>query len=136
MGREVVKIDIRADPNKFSLHPMNEEVAKLEAEVEALFNLTLRAYARFIFLRPMLTNQELNDRIAGAAKAIGFRQLRDWLYWRWFKLSKICSDRDLRSPSVARMTQKLRDVHLRKQLEEKCVAKNREMGETRVRADF
>jgi hypothetical protein len=60
---------------------MNEEVAKLEAEVEALFNLTMRAYEKFIFLRPMLTNQELHDRIGREAKAIGFRQLRNWLYW-------------------------------------------------------
>jgi hypothetical protein len=58
----------------------NERIAKLEAEVEALFNLTIRAYEKFIFLRPTLTNQELHDRIGKEANTMGFRQLRNWLY--------------------------------------------------------
>ena len=116
---------------------MNEQIAKLEAEVEALFNLTIRAYEKFIFLRPMLTNQELHDRIGKEAKAVGFRQLRNWLYWDLVQeLSKICSDNDPRSPSFARVTQKLKSVQLRRRLEEKCVKKNRELGEEEVRADF
>jgi hypothetical protein len=53
---------------------MNKQIAKVEAEVEALFNLTMRAYGKFIFLRPMLTNQQVHDRISKEAKAIGFRQ--------------------------------------------------------------
>jgi hypothetical protein len=116
---------------------MNEKIAKLEAEVEALFDLTLRAHARFIFLRPMLTNHELHDRIGKEAKEIGFRQLRSWLYWGLVQeLAKICSDNDPRSPSIRSVTQKLKDIHLRNELEEKCVTNNREMGETEVRASF
>jgi hypothetical protein len=116
---------------------MNEQIAKVEAEVEALFNLTIRAYERFIFLRPMLTNQELHDRISKEAKGIGFRQLRNWLYWALVQeLIKICSDNDPRSPSIATVTRKLEDVELRNQLEHKCVKKNREMGETEVQASF
>src|SRR5712692_9730273 len=116
---------------------MNERIAKLEAEVEALFSLTTRAYARFIFLRPMLVNQELHDRIGKEAKAIGFRQLRNWLYWGLVQeLTKICSDKGGRSPSIATVTRKLKDAQLRNQLEQKCVRKNREMGEARVRASF
>jgi len=116
---------------------MNDRIAKLEAEVEALFDLTLRAYARFMFLRTMLANQALNDRISKQAKAIGFRQLRSWLYWALVQeLAKICSDRDPRSPSIAAVTRKLKDVGLRKQLEQKCVKNNREMGEAEVRASF
>jgi hypothetical protein len=120
-----------------SQKPMNERIAKLEAEVEALFDLTIRAYARFIFLRPMLTDQELHDRIGKEAKAIGFQRLRDWLFWGLVQeLSKICSDNDPRSPSIATVTQKLKDVQLRNQLEQKCVKNNREMGEAEVRDSF
>ncbi len=116
---------------------MDERIAKLEAEVEALFNLTIRAYERFIFLRPMLANEELHERIGKEAKAIGFRQLRNWLYWGLVQeLSKICSDKDARSPSIATVTRKLKDVQLRHQLEEKCAKNNREMGEAEVRVSF
>lgn len=116
---------------------MNEDIAKLEAEVEALFDLTIRAYARFIFLRPMLADQDLHDRIGKQAKAIGFRQLRSWLYWSLVQeLAKICSDKDPRSPSIIRLTNKLKDVKLRKRLEAKCLKNNREMGEEPVRISF
>jgi hypothetical protein len=116
---------------------MREQIAKLESEVEALFDLTIRAYERFIFLRPMLTDEELHERIGKEAKAIGFRQLRSWLYWGLVhELIKICSDKDLRSPSIAKMTRKLKDAELRTQLEAKCLKNNREMGEEPVRASF
>ncbi len=116
---------------------MNERIVRLEAEVEALFDLTIRAYARFIFLRPMLTNQELHDRIEKERKAIGFERLRSWLYWGLVQdLTKICSDNDPRSPSIATVTRKLKDVQLRKQLQQKCVNNNREMGEADVQAAF
>ena len=116
---------------------MNERIAKLEAEVEALFDLTIRAYARFIFLRPMLTDQELHNRIGKEAKAIGFRQLRSWLYWGLVQeLVKICWDKDPRSPSIMTLARKLTDAELRNRLETKCLKNNREMGEKRVRASF
>jgi hypothetical protein len=115
----------------------NEQIAKLEGEVEGLFDLTLRAYERFIFLRPMLINQELLGRIGKDAKAIGFKRPRNWLYWSLVQdLAKICSDKDPRSPSIITVTQKLKDAPLRKELEAKCVKKNREMGEATVRASF
>jgi hypothetical protein len=116
---------------------MNERIAKLEAEVEALFDLAIRAYARFIFLRPMLTDQELHNRIGKEAKAIGFRQLRSWLYWGLVQeLVKICWDKDPRSPSIMTLARKLTDAELRNRLETKCLKNNREMGEKRVRASF
>jgi len=52
------------------------------------------------------------------------------------ELAKICSDKDSRSPSIARITEKLKNTELRKQLEAKCVKNNREMGEEPVRASF
>jgi hypothetical protein len=116
---------------------MSEQIAKLEGEVEALFDLILRAHARFIFLRPMMSNQDLLDRIAKEAKGVGFRRLRNSLYWALVhELAKICSDNDPRSPSIANVTRKLKDAELRKQLEAKCLKNNREMGEEPVRASF
>ena len=116
---------------------MNERIVKLEVEVDALQTLTMRAYARFVFLRPMLTNQELHDRIGREAKGIGFERLRNWLYWGLVQeLSNICSDNDPKSPSIAGIARKLQDDQLRQQLEEKCVRNNREMGEASVRASF
>ena len=116
---------------------MSEQIAKLEGEVEALFDLILRAHARFIFLRPMMNNQDLLHRIGKEAKGVGFRRLRDWLYWGFVhELAKICSDKDSRSPSIARLTEKLKNTELRKQLEAKCVKNNRELGDEPVRASF
>jgi hypothetical protein len=115
----------------------DEQISRLEGEVEALFDLTLRAYARFIFLRPMMRNQDLLDRIGKQTKGVGFRRLRNWLYWALVhELAKICSDKDPRSPSIAKMTRKLKDAELRTQLEAKCLKNNREMGEEPVRASF
>jgi hypothetical protein len=85
---------------------MNEQIARLEAEVDALHILTIHAYEKFIFLRPMLANQELHDRINKEGKADGFKRLRLWLYWSLVQeLSNICSDMDARSPSIATVTQ-------------------------------
>jgi hypothetical protein len=115
----------------------DEAIAKLEGEVEGLFNLVLRAYARFIFLSPMMSNQDLLARIGKEAKGVGFRRLRNWLYWALVhELAKICSDNDPRSPSITRVTRKLKDAELRKQLEAKCLKNNREMGEEPVREFF
>ena len=123
---------------RLPVHGTNEQIAKLEAQVEALFDLTLRAYARFIFLRPMMNNQDLLDRIGKEAKGVGFRRLRDWLYWGLVhELAKVCSDKDSRSSSITSLTEKLKDAALRKRLEAKYVKNNREMGEAaELRASF
>jgi hypothetical protein len=117
---------------------MNKQIKRLEAEIEALQTPTILAYQRFIFLRPMLANQELLNRINREGKVSAFKQLRYWLYWGLVQqLSNICSDRDERSPSITKVTRKLKDdVHLRKQLENKWVKNIREFGEAEVRADF
>jgi hypothetical protein len=117
---------------------MNKQIKRLEAEVEALRILTIRAYQRFIFLHPMLTNQELLNRINREEKGSAFQQLRYWLYWGLVQqLSNICSDRDDRSLSITTVTRRLKDdVHLRKQLGNKWIKNIREFGEAEVRADF
>jgi hypothetical protein len=121
---------------------MNEQIKKLEAEVDALQTLTMRAYGRFIFLRPMLRDPAVHHRINKERKVVGFEGLRNWLYWALIlELSKICSDNNDRSPSIIRITEKLKDVQLRKQLEDKYVKNNRELGEgewgeAQLRTDF
>jgi hypothetical protein len=116
---------------------MNEQIAKLEAEVEALLDLTIRAYQRFIFLRPMLADQKLHERINKEGKGVGFNRLRNWLYWSLVQqLSNICSDKDKRSLSIRTVTRKLKkDVPLRKRLEEKY-CKNPHFGEAELRVEF
>jgi hypothetical protein len=114
-----------------------QQIAKLEAEVEALLDLTIRAYQRFIFLRPMLADQKLHRRINKEGKGVGFNRLRLWLYWSLVQqLSNICSDKDKRSPSITTVTRKLKkDVPLRKRLEEKY-CKNPHFGEAELRVEF
>lgn len=99
--------------------------------------LTIRAYARFAFLRPMMRNKVLLRRIARERKAEGFARLRNWLYWGFvLELNKICSDDDRRTPSLKRITEKLKEDHgLRKQLEDKY-ANNRRFEEVALRAEF
>jgi hypothetical protein len=61
---------------------MNKErVAKLEGQVNSLLNLLIRAYAKFLFLRPMMVNDQLNQRISSQERGVCFKQLRNWLYW-------------------------------------------------------
>ena len=115
---------------------MKEQIKKLEAEVEALFTLTVRAYGRFAFLRPMMRNKVLLRRIGRERKGEGFARLRNWLYWALvLELNKICSDDGKRTPSLKRITEKLKDDHLRKQLEEKY-ANNRHFEEAQLRVEF
>jgi AbiU2 len=115
---------------------MKEQIKKLEAEVEALFTLTVRAYGRFAFLRPMMRNKVLLRRIRRERKGDGFARLRNWLYWALvLDLNKICSDDGKRTPSLKRITEKLKDDHLRKQLEDKY-ANNRHFEEAELRAEF
>jgi AbiU2 len=115
---------------------MKEQIKKLEAEVEALFTLTVRAYGRFAFLRPLMRNKVLLRRISKERKGEGFARLRNWLYWALvLELNKICSDDDERTPSLKRITEKLKDEHLRKRLEDKY-ANNRHFEEAELRAEF
>jgi len=115
---------------------MKKQIEKLEAEVEALFTLTIRAYGRFAFLRPMMRNKVLLRRIGRERKVEGFARLRNWLYWALvLELNKICSDDGKRTPSLKRITEKLKDDHLRKQLEDKY-ANNRHFEEAELRAEF
>jgi hypothetical protein len=118
---------------------MQEAIAKLESQVEALFNLTLRASARFHFLKPMLDNRKLIDRIESENKGEGFNQLRNWLYWGLvLELSKLCRDSDKRSPSIHAIRKKLaNDDALVQGLEDKYARNNREMfDEAALRAEF
>jgi hypothetical protein len=114
-----------------------QQIAKLEREADYLLDLTIHAYQRFAFLRQMLRDKKLHKRINKEGKGRGFNRLRRWLYWGLvLELSNICSDKDKRSPSIATVTEKLKDnKQLRRQLEEKY-CNNRNFGEAELRAEF
>src|SRR3712207_2699381 len=78
-----------------------DRLRKLAAQSESLHTLLLRAYAKFLFFRPMMLNRKLNDRISAEDRHVGFEQLRNWLYWGFVQdLVKICADSDPRTPSI------------------------------------
>jgi hypothetical protein len=98
---------------------MNKQIKKLEAEVEALWQLTMRACGRFAFLKPMMRNKVLLRRIRREQRDKGFARVRNWLLWGLvLELHKISSDDDKRTPSIKTITLKLKDAGLRKQLED------------------
>src|SRR5713101_1594792 len=108
---------------------LQERIAKLEAEVDSLLTLTIRALERFLFLRPMLANVPLNDRIQAEGRLAGFDRLRDWLYWGFIQeLIKICLNSGDRAPCIAKIRDKLNDAETLKALEDKYSKNNREIA--------
>ncbi len=78
-----------------------DKIAKLEAQVESLLGLLVRAYGQFLFLRPMMVNEKLIKRISLEEKGVGFQQLRDWLYWGFIQeIVKVCLDTGAKTPSI------------------------------------
>jgi AbiU2 len=97
-----------------------KRIDKLEAEVESLLGLLMGAYAQFLFLRPMMVNEHLIKRIALQEKGVGFRQLRDWLYWGFIQeIVKLCQDPDDRTPSIRKLRKVLEDETTLQALKEK-----------------
>jgi hypothetical protein len=85
-----------------------DEIAKLKARVESLQGLLIRAYAKFLFFRPMMVNNQLNERISTEERGAGFSQLRNWLYWDFIQeLVKLCNDPDNRTPSIRQLNKAL-----------------------------
>jgi AbiU2 len=119
---------------------MEDAIKKLESQVEALFTLTLNAFGRFRFLRPMLDNRKLLDRIEQENKADGFNRLRNWLYWALvLELAKLCHDngKQKRAPSIYAIREKLKNPELVQALEDKDAKNNREMAESaELRKEF
>jgi len=117
---------------------MKERIERLEAHVDALLKLTIGAHERFLFLRPMMINQQLTDRIGNQERAICFRQLRGWLYWGLvLEVRKICSDSSDQSPCIRKFSIALEDAETIKALEDKCVKNNREVApEAELRSEF
>lgn len=97
-----------------------DTIAKLEAEVQSLLGLLTRAYAQFLFLRPMMVNERLIKRIGSQEKGVGFRQLREWLYWGFIQeIVKLCQDLDARTPSIRKLRNALEDDSTLQALKEK-----------------
>jgi hypothetical protein len=121
-----------------SLKMLTETIAKLESEVDSLLTLTLTAYERFLFLRPMMVHKGLNERIESEGKRLGFERLRNWLYWALVQeLIKICSDNDRRTPCIANFRKQLRDKKTLSGLEDKYSTNNKAMfSEEDLRSEF
>lgn len=118
---------------------MKDTIHKLKAHVDALEDLTLRAFNRYLFLKPMLTSEPLIARINGENNSDYFERLRGWLYWGLVQeLAKICRDKDQKSPSVSAIQRKLVEVPgLLTALEEKYIANPNGIGsEIERRSDF
>jgi hypothetical protein len=119
---------------------MQDTIAKLESQIEALQSLTLSAFERFWFLQPMLDDRQLLDRIEQQNKGAGLNQLRNWLYWSLvLELAKLCHDNDKqkRPPSIYAVREKLSDPVLVQALEDKYAKSNREMADAdALRAEF
>ena len=121
-----------------SLSPLEEKIAKLEAQVDSLLTLALTAHERFVFLRPMMADQRLNKQIESEGRIVGFERLRNWLYWAFVQeLIKICSDNDPRTPCVANLRKQLCDVQTLSALEDKYAVNELEVAsEAQLRAEF
>jgi AbiU2 len=119
---------------------MQEAIANLESQVEALLSLTLSAFERFCFLQPMLDNRQLLDRIEQEKKGAGFNRLRAWLYWSLvLELAKLCHDngKQKRAPSIYAIREKLSNPALLQALEDKYAKNNRELADAdTLRAEF
>lgn len=100
---------------------MNKErISKLEAQVKTLQDLLIRAYAKFLFWRPMMVNESLNQTISSEEKGACFDQLRNWLYWDFIlELVKLCDDSDERTPSIRQLKEELADAETLRDLREK-----------------
>ena len=100
---------------------MNEQkIVKLAEQTESLFVLLLRAYAQYLFLRPMMVDVELIARHGAAGKRSGFEGLRLVLYWAFIlELVKICDDSDPRTPSISRLMKELENPQLLALLEDR-----------------
>ena len=97
-----------------------DKIAKLDGEVESLLTLLLRAYGQFLFFRPMMVNEKLIQRMSLQKKGVGFRQLRDWLYWGFVQqIVNLCLDPDDRTPSIRKLRRELEDEGVLKTLKEK-----------------
>jgi hypothetical protein len=97
-----------------------ERIAKLAAQVDSLLKLLVRAYAKFLFVRPMMINDGLIQTISAEERGACFRQLRDWLYWDFIlELVKVCDDSDERTPSIRQLKEALAHDETLRALKEK-----------------
>jgi HEPN superfamily AbiU2-like protein len=97
-----------------------ERIVELQAHVESLQDSLLRAYEKFLFLRPMIVNEGLNQRISAEGRGVCFQQLRDWLCWDFIlELVKICDDSYETTPSIRQLKKALADTETLRALKEK-----------------
>lgn len=110
---------------------MKDAIRKLELQVKALFELTVGAFGRFHFLKPMLDNRILLDRIEQENKGAAFNQLRPWLYWGLvLELAKLCHDngKQKRAPSIYAIRKKLSNRAVVKALRDNYANRGRDVA--------
>ncbi len=101
---------------------MNKEgIEKLKAHTDNLLDMLIRAYERFLFVRPMMVNDSLVASMGKQGKRQGFEQLRNTLYWDFInELVKICAKyKDERTPSIQRIVEYIKADAVRNILEQK-----------------
>jgi hypothetical protein len=95
-----------------------ETPESLARKVDSGFTVFLRAYALHLYVRPMMGNAGLIARYGTPERQAGFNELRNALYWTVIlELTKICDDRDQRTPSIFNFRDAFRDSRLLEQLE-------------------
>ena len=96
-------------------------LAHLKAEIEFLSTLLESAYIDYLFLRPVMSDAGLKNRMEKEGKLEGFNQIGEGLYW-WFiqQLVKIWDDRDSqdRHVSIRKILGSIVDYRIVQQLED------------------
>jgi AbiU2 len=97
-------------------------LSDLKAEIELLSTLLESAYIDYLFLRPVMSDAGLKNRMEKEGKLEGFNQIGEALYW-WFiqQLVKIWDDRDSqdRHVSIRKILRNIADYRIVQQLEDR-----------------
>ena len=113
-------------------HVNEEKLRNLKAEIEFLSTLLESAYIDYLFLRPVMTDVGLKNRMEKEGKLEGFNQIGEALYW-WFiqQLVKIWDDRDSqdRHVSIRKILTSIADYRIVQELEERHARWTRPHGE-------
>jgi AbiU2 len=107
-------------------------LSDLKAEVELLSTLLQSAYIDYLFLRPVMSDVGLKNRMEKEGKLEGFNQIGEALYW-WFiqQLVKIWDDRgsQARHVSIRKILTNIADYRIVQQLEDRHARWMRPHGE-------
>jgi hypothetical protein len=99
---------------------MQRRIAKLDVHIRKCFDLLMAAHAQYAILHPMMSDQNLLDRIGRENKNTGFDTIRFALYWNLVQeLVKIVADEADRVPSIYNFRRHFEDAQVKSLLKEK-----------------